>query len=274
MGFKHAKRLSSCTLAISSLLLLASGTLPALAQSSAQTATGQVAAPQPAADPDLVDQDNVDPDTSTQDSAMPEEQISQLKIVGFGDSLMAGYLLPANAAFPQQLEKALDGKGYQISIENAGVSGDTTTGGLARLDWSIPDGTSLVILELGANDALRGISPEITEQNLDAMLARLKQRAIPVILAGMISPPNMGKEYADKFNAIYPRLAQKYGVPLYPFFLDGVATKHELLLSDGMHPNEQGVERMVANFLPAIEKQLQTLQKTDTSAGKPGTSGN
>ncbi len=201
------------------------------------------------------------------EDALPTEQLSQVKIVGFGDSLMAGYLLPSNAAFPQQLEKALNDKGIEVSIENAGVSGDTTTGGLSRIDWSVPDGTDLVILELGANDALRGIEPDITEKNLDEMLARLKQRGISVILAGMMAPPNMGKDYAAKFNPIYPKLAQKYGVPLYPFFLDGVATKKEFLLEDGMHPNEKGVETMVTNFMPTIEKSLQQMQNKGTSGG-------
>ncbi len=185
------------------------------------------------------------------EDALPTEQLSQVRIVGFGDSLMAGYLLPSNAAFPQQLEKALNDKGVEVSIENAGVSGDTTT----------------VILELGANDALRGIEPDITEKNLDEMLARLKQRGISVILAGMMAPPNMGKDYAARFNPIYPKLAQKYGVPLYPFFLDGVATKKDLLLEDGMHPNEKGVETMVSNFMPTIEKSLTNMQNKGTSGG-------
>jgi len=201
------------------------------------------------------------------EDALPTEQLSQIRIVGFGDSLMAGYLLPSNAAFPQQLEKALNDKGIEVSIENAGVSGDTTTGGLSRIDWSVPDGTDLVILELGANDALRGIEPDITEKNLDEMLARLKQRGISVILAGMMAPPNMGKDYAQKFNPIYPRLAQKYGVPLYPFFLDGVATKKEFLLEDGIHPNEKGVETMVSNFMPTVEKSLTNMRNKGTSGG-------
>lgn len=207
-----------------------------------------------------------DEETGLED-AMPTEQLQQIKIVGFGDSLMAGYRLPANSGFPEQLEQALDERGHDVSISNAGVSGDTTTGGLARLDWSVPEGTDLVILELGANDALRGIRPEITERNLDAMLSRLKGRGIAVILAGMLAPPNMGSDYASQFNAIYPRLAQKHAVPLYPFFLDGVATNKALLLEDGMHPNEKGVATMVTNFLPTIEPLLQKLQK-------PGTSGN
>src|SRR5690606_18558501 len=201
------------------------------------------------------------------EDALPTEQLSQVRIVGFGDSLMAGYLLPSGAAFPQQLEKALNDKGVEVSIENAGVSGDTSTGGLSRIDWSVPDGTDLVILELGANDALRGIEPDITEKNLDEMLARLKQRGISVILAGMMAPPNMGKDYAQKFNPIYPRLAQKYGVPLYPFFLDGVATKKEFLLEDGIHPNEKGVETMVSNFMPMVEKSLTNMRNKGTSGG-------
>src|SRR5690606_3393828 len=163
-----------------------------------------------------------------------------LKLVGFGDSLMAGYQLPATDAFPAKLEKALRDKGHAVEIANAGVSGDTTSGGLARLDWSIPDGTDGVILELGANDALRGIAPEETEKNLDAMLARLKERGIPVLLAGMLAPPNMGADYAARFNGIYARLAQRHGVPLYPFFLDGVAAHADLQLDDGMHPNAKG----------------------------------
>ncbi|PRD43434.1 arylesterase [Phyllobacterium phragmitis] len=187
-----------------------------------------------------------------------------VRIVGFGDSLMAGYQLSPGDAFPVRLEQALKKAGYDVVIENAGVSGDTTAGGLARLDWSVPDGTRIVILELGANDALRGVSPEITEKNLDAMLARLKQRGIAVILAGMIAPPNMGKDYGDRFNAIYPRLAQKYDVPLYSFFLDGVAAQKNLLLEDGMHPNPNGVARMVEGFLPTVEAALRELGKERT----------
>ena len=178
------------------------------------------------------------------------------KIVGFGDSLMAGYGLDAGHGFPEKLEKALRDKGHDIVIANAGVSGDTTSGGLARLDWSIPDGTQLVILELGANDMLRGIGPDITEKNLDAMISRLKQRNIPVLLAGMRAAPNLGPDYQAAFDAIYPRLAEKYGVPLYPFFLDGVAADRTYLLEDGMHPNAAGIDRMVERLLPAVEKLL------------------
>jgi acyl-CoA thioesterase-1 len=178
------------------------------------------------------------------------------RIVGFGDSLMAGYGLDAGQGFPEKLEKALRAKGHDVVIANAGVSGDTTSGGLSRLDWSIPDGTELVILELGANDMLRGIGPDITENNLDAMISRLKERNIAVLLAGMRAAPNLGPDYQAAFDAIYPRLAEKHGVPLYPFFLDGVAADRAYLLEDGMHPNAEGIDRMVERLLPTIEKLL------------------
>ena len=142
----------------------------------------------------------------------PPASAEPYKIVGFGDSLMAGYGLDAGQGFPEKLEKALRDKGHDVVIANAGVSGDTTSGGLSRLDWSVPDGTQLVILELGANDMLRGIGPDITEKNLDAMLARLKERNIPVLLAGMRAAPNLGPDYQAAFDAIYPRLAEKHGV--------------------------------------------------------------
>ncbi|GMB83137.1 arylesterase [Shinella zoogloeoides] len=183
-----------------------------------------------------------------------------VKLVGFGDSLMAGYQLPAADAFPVKLEAALRAKGHEVEIANAGVSGDTTSGGLARLDWSIPDGTQGVILELGANDALRGIAPEETEKNLDAMLTRLKERGIAVLLAGMLAPPNMGPDYAERFNGIYERLSEKHGVPLYPFFLDGVVTKASLQIEDGMHPNPAGVDVMVQSILPTVETFLKSIK--------------
>ncbi|HEV7249394.1 MAG TPA: arylesterase [Shinella sp.] len=182
-----------------------------------------------------------------------------VKLVGFGDSLMAGYQLPAADAFPVKLQAALREKGYEVEIANAGVSGDTSSGGLARLDWSIPDGTRGVILELGANDALRGIAPEETEKNLDAMLTRLKERGIAVLLAGMMAPPNMGPDYGERFNGIYQRLAQKHGAMLYPFFLDGVVTKANLQLEDGMHPNTEGVDVMVRTMLPTAEAFLKSI---------------
>ena len=146
-----------------------------------------------------------------------------VKMVALGDSLMAGYQLPESAAFPAQLQKALRANGVAVEIANAGVSGDTSSGGLARLDWSVPDGTDAVILELGANDMLRGIDPKVTRAALDEIISRLKGRGIAVLLCGMLAPPNLGPDYARAFDAIYPELAAKHGVTLYPFFLDGVA---------------------------------------------------
>jgi acyl-CoA thioesterase-1 len=177
-----------------------------------------------------------------------------LRIVAFGDSLTAGYGLPIDAAFPAKLEQALAAKGIATEIANAGVSGDTTSGGLARLDWSIPDGTEAVILELGANDALRGVDPKLTRGALEAMLERLEARHIPVLLAGMLAPRNMGPDYGAEFDAIYPDLAKKYGAILYPFFLDGVAADPKLNQRDGLHPSAAGVDVIVAKMLPAVEQ--------------------
>lgn len=184
-------------------------------------------------------------------SAKAQEKV--VNLVGFGDSLMAGYQLAPSESYTAQLEAALKAKGHNVVITNAGVSGDTTSAGLSRIDWSVPDGTDGVILELGANDALRGIAPEQSEKNLDAMLARLKERGIPVLLAGILAPPNMGGDYAEKFNPIYKRLSEKYAVPLYPFFLDGVTTVPGMQLEDGMHPNAKGVAVMVERTLPMVE---------------------
>ncbi len=182
-----------------------------------------------------------------------------ISLVGFGDSLMAGYQLPAEDAFPARLEKALREKGHDVTISNAGVSGDTTSGGLARIDWSVPDGTKGVILELGANDALRGIAPEESRKNLVAMIEKLKSRGIAVLLVGMMAPPNMGADYAARFNPVYPELAKTYGLELYPFFLDGVVGDAKLKIEDGMHPNGDGIGVMVERFLPSAERFLQSL---------------
>ncbi len=182
-----------------------------------------------------------------------------VKLVALGDSLTAGYLLPADAAFPAVLERALKAKGIDVAIENAGVSGDTTTGGLDRLDWSVPDGTDGVILELGANDMLRGTDPAVTRKALDEIIGRLKQRGIPVLLAGMRASVNLGPDYGAKFDAIYPELAQGYGLSLYPFFLDGVVGKQGFVLADGLHPNRQGVETIVEKMLPTVETFLATV---------------
>ena len=182
-----------------------------------------------------------------------------LKLVALGDSLTAGYNLPASAAFPVVLEKALREKGVAVEIVNAGVSGDTTQGGLERLDWSVPDGTGGVILELGANDALRGIDPALPRQALDAIIARLKARDIPVLLAGMYAPRNLGADYTRRFDVIYPELAQTYGLVLYPFFLEGIAGDKALNQADGLHPTAEGVKVIVRNILPTVERFIATL---------------
>lgn len=174
------------------------------------------------------------------------------QIVGFGDSLMAGYGLQPGESFPEKLQAALKAKGHDVTVANAGVSGDTSSGGLSRLDWSVPDGAKLVILELGANDMLRGIAPELTAQNLDAMITRLKARNIPILLAGMRAAPNLGPDYQSRFDAIYPDLAKRYDLPLIPFFLEGVTGDPKMVLEDGMHPNAQGVDRMVEEALPVV----------------------
>lgn len=175
------------------------------------------------------------------------------RIVSFGDSLMAGYQLAPGESFPEQLAKALLARGHDVVVENASVSGDTTSGGLSRLDWSIPQDTDLVILELGANDMLRGLSPSAVEENLEAMIGLLKERGIGILLLGMYAAPNLGAEYQNAFNAIYPRLAEKHDLPLVPFFLEGVAGNAAMQLDDRMHPNAEGVARMVKNVLPTLE---------------------
>ena len=176
-----------------------------------------------------------------------------LKLVVLGDSLSAGLGLSAAAAFPEQLQKSLRSNGIAIDIINAGVSGDTSSGGRDRLDWSVPEGTDGVIVELGANDALRGTDPAITRSALSDIVTRLKARRIAVLLCGMVAPPNLGSDYSARFNAIYPDLAKSSGVPLYPFFLQGVAADASLNQADGMHPTAEGVDVIVRNILPTVE---------------------
>jgi acyl-CoA thioesterase-1 len=196
-------------------------------------------------------------------SAMPAaaQTGAPLKIVAFGDSLTAGYGLPAQEAFPARLERALKAKGHNVEIENAGVSGDTASGGLSRLEWSIADGTDAVIVELGANDMLRGVQPKVTLQALDDILAKLKARNIPVLLSGMRAAPNMGAEFVREYEAIFPALAQKYDVVFYPFFLDGVAADPRLALRDGVHPNGAGVQIIVDGILPKVEELIARVKK-------------
>ena len=176
-----------------------------------------------------------------------------IKVVVLGDSLSAGLGLSGSAAFPARLQKSLKLKGIEVDIINAGVSGDTSSGGRDRLDWSVPEGTEAVILELGANDALRGTDPKVTRSALTDILKRLKARKIAVLLCGMLAPPNYGSDYSARFNAIYPELAKSFGVPLYPFFLEGVAADARLNQADGLHPTAEGVDVIVKNILPTVE---------------------
>ena len=189
----------------------------------------------------------------------PAPETKPVKMVVLGDSLSAGYGLSGPAAFPIRLQKALQTKGIAVDMINAGVSGDTSSGGRDRLDWSVPPGTQAVILELGANDALRGTDPKVTRAALSDILTQLKARGVAVLLCGMLAPPNYGAEYAERFNAIYPDLAKSFGVPLYPFFLEGVATEAKLNQPDGLHPTAEGVDVIVKNILPSVEAFLGAL---------------
>jgi len=177
-----------------------------------------------------------------------------VRIVVLGDSLAAGLGLPADAAFPATLERALKAKGLAVEVVNAGVSGDTAAGGLARLEWSVPEGTDAVILELGANDMLRGIDPKVTRAALEEIVRRLGARRIAVLIAGMRAAPNLGADYGREFEAIYTELAAKNGLLLYPFFLDGVAAQAGLNQRDGLHPTAAGVDAIVARILPKAEE--------------------
>jgi acyl-CoA thioesterase-1 len=179
-----------------------------------------------------------------------------ITLMALGDSLTAGYGLAPGEGFPAQLEAALLAEGYDVRVLDAGVSGDTSSGGLARLDWSMDPATDAVIVELGANDALRGIDPAVTRASLDGILANLSERGLPVLLAGMIAPPNMGEAYGAAFNPIYGELAETYDAIHYPFFLDGVASVPELNLSDGIHPTAEGIGLIVERIMPYVEDLL------------------
>ena len=183
-----------------------------------------------------------------------QAQDRPVRIVVLGDSLSAGLGLSGGEAFPAKLARALKAKGIAVDIANAGVSGDTASGGLARLDWSVPEGTDAVIVQLGANDALRGVDPKITRGALDQIMRRLQERGIEVLLAGMLAPRNLGNAYTRSFDSIYPELAERYGALLYPFFLDGVATLARLNQRDGVHPNAEGVGVIVKGILPKVEE--------------------
>ncbi len=183
-----------------------------------------------------------------------------VKIVALGDSLTAGYQLAASEAFPVRLEQALRAKGVKVEVANAGVSGDTASGGLARLDWSVPDGTDAVIVELGANDMLRGVDPQVTRAALDQIVGRLKQRGIEVLLCGMRAAPNLGADFERAFNAIYPELASTHGVVFYPFFLDGTAAETKLNQRDGIHPTAAGIDTIVTRITPKVQELLARVQ--------------
>ncbi len=186
-------------------------------------------------------------------------QARTLHVVALGDSLTAGLGLPPGQGFPEVLEKALRAKGYDVAISNAGVSGETAGDGLARFDWAAPEGTDALIVELGANDMLRGLDPDAAKEALGEILARAKAAKMAILLAGMRAAPNLGSEYTLRFDAIYPDLARTYAVPLYPFFLEGVAGDPKLNQRDGLHPTREGVEKIVANIMPSVEELLKTV---------------
>lgn len=186
----------------------------------------------------------------------PAAAAKPIRLLAFGDSLTAGYGLPPGQGFVPKLEAALRKQGRDVTVVDGGVSGDTTSGGLARLDWTLGDGADAVILELGANDMLRGVDPKVPDANLDKMLATFKAKHIPVLLAGMHTTPSMGRDYSDAFDAIYPKLARKYDVLLYPFFLNGIIGDRSLHLPDEMHPNAAGVDVIVEKILPAVDDLL------------------
>ena len=183
------------------------------------------------------------------------------RLLALGDSLTAGYLLSADAGFPAVLEKALRAKGHDVEVINAGVSGDTATGALERLDWAIGEGVDAAVVEIGANDMLRGLDPRITAGAIDSILTKLKERKAAVLLAGMLATPSLGAEYKTAFDRIYPDLAARHGVALYPFFLDGVAGEKDMQQGDGMHPTRAGVARIIERILPAVEAMLKNVER-------------
>ena len=186
-----------------------------------------------------------------------------VRILALGDSLTAGYMLPAGSGFAPVLEKALRARGLDVVVIDAGVSGDTSTGASERLDWALGEGADVAIVEIGANDMLRGLDPRITERALDAILTKLLEKNVKVLLAGMLATPSLGADYKAAFDRIYPTLAARHGVALYPFFLDGVAGDKDMLLADGLHPSRAGVERIVRGILPTLEKVLATVAPRD-----------
>jgi len=199
-------------------------------------------------------------------TASAADPVAPVRIVAFGDSLTAGYMLPPKEAFPYQLEQALKAKGYAVEVTNAGVSGDTTSGGLARLAWSVPEGTDAVILELGANDGLRGLDLKVTRHNLETILQKLDARNVEVLLAGMKLPRSIGAEYEAEFERIYADLARTPGIVSYPFFLDGVVEDPALRLEDGLHPTGKAVGIIVQRILPKVEELIARVKERRSRA--------
>ncbi len=190
-----------------------------------------------------------------------------LEILAFGDSLVHGYGLPEGQTFPDQLEQALRKAGEDVRVINAGSSGDTTQTGRSRLDWVLQEHVDAAIVVLGANDALRGIDPRVTHDNLDAILTRLDEKGVPTLLAGMKAPRNLGRDYVQAFDKVYDRLAAAHDVVFYPFFLEGVATKPELNQGDGIHPNAKGVAVIVENIMPKVKRLLARVRGQAESGG-------
>jgi len=188
-----------------------------------------------------------------------------IRIVFLGDSLSAGMGVNENEAFPAVVEGHLRDRGWDVQVFNAGISGDTTAGGVSRLDWILSQNPQIVVVELGANDGLRGMSVQMTEANLRAMISKTQQAGIRVLLAGMMVPPNYGADYSERFNDVFPGLAEELEVPLVPFLLEGVAAEPDLNLIDGIHPNPEGHQRVAETVLPYLETILKDLKASDSS---------